>query len=163
MTILAERDLTDAEREAVADEPRPGFVRGFTDPIPQHATDVLIACELRDALDAAGKDELMNLIGNAAHAVRVGPETHWKQRGGIHSEPLVRLLAFRAWGDRDRKWFEPTTNERCPSGYWQYRCRLPAGQRRARNHRRRHDSVSLAERTVTPSLTAPLHTPQLPC
>lgn len=26
------------------------------------------------------------------------------QRGGIHSDPLVRLLAFRAWGDRDRAW-----------------------------------------------------------
>jgi hypothetical protein len=27
-----------------------------------------------------------------------------EQRGGIHSDPLVRLLAFRAWGDRDRSW-----------------------------------------------------------
>jgi hypothetical protein len=29
-----------------------------------------------------------------------------RQRGGIDSDPLVRLLAFRAWGDRDRYWFE---------------------------------------------------------
>ena len=29
-----------------------------------------------------------------------------RQRGGIASDPLVRLLAFRAWGDRDRHWFE---------------------------------------------------------
>ncbi len=28
------------------------------------------------------------------------------QRGGIDSDPLVRLLAYRAWGDRDRQWFE---------------------------------------------------------
>ncbi|HSS01741.1 MAG TPA: hypothetical protein VLM79_32010 [Kofleriaceae bacterium] len=28
------------------------------------------------------------------------------QRGGIDSDPLVRLLAFRAWGHRDRRWFE---------------------------------------------------------
>ncbi len=26
------------------------------------------------------------------------------QRGGIHSDPLVRLLAFRAWGERERAW-----------------------------------------------------------
>lgn len=26
------------------------------------------------------------------------------QRGGIHSDPLIRLLACRAWGDRDRRW-----------------------------------------------------------
>ena len=30
----------------------------------------------------------------------------WYQRGGIDSDPLVRLLAWRAWGDRDRQWFE---------------------------------------------------------
>jgi hypothetical protein len=29
-----------------------------------------------------------------------------QQRGGIDSDPLVRLLAWRAWGDRDRQWFE---------------------------------------------------------
>jgi hypothetical protein len=28
------------------------------------------------------------------------------QRGGIDSDPMVRLLAYRAWGDRDRRWFE---------------------------------------------------------
>jgi hypothetical protein len=27
------------------------------------------------------------------------------QRGGIDSDPLVRLLAYRAWRDRDRRWF----------------------------------------------------------
>jgi hypothetical protein len=26
------------------------------------------------------------------------------QRGGIHSDPLVRLLAFRVWGERDQIW-----------------------------------------------------------
>jgi hypothetical protein len=26
------------------------------------------------------------------------------QRGGIHSEPAIRLLAFRRWGNRDRHW-----------------------------------------------------------
>lgn len=29
-----------------------------------------------------------------------------RQRGGIASDPLVRLLAFRTWGDRDQRWFE---------------------------------------------------------
>lgn len=28
------------------------------------------------------------------------------QRGGIDSDPIVRLLAYRAWGNRDRQWFE---------------------------------------------------------
>jgi hypothetical protein len=26
------------------------------------------------------------------------------QRNGIHSDPLIRVLAYRVWGERDRKW-----------------------------------------------------------
>ena len=63
MGPLDELRLTDAEREAVADKPRPG--------------------------------------------VRyVGVGGHVEQRGGIHSDPLVRLLAYRKWANRDRAWFE---------------------------------------------------------
>ena len=32
--------------------------------------------------------------------------TATRQRGGIDSDPMVRVLAYRAWKDRDRGWFE---------------------------------------------------------
>ncbi|MEJ7601256.1 MAG: hypothetical protein WKG01_25350 [Kofleriaceae bacterium] len=118
MSILAERQLTDAERDAVADHERPGvwIEVHFDDPISphdgrtlsQHATDLLIVNEvLRREPDHA--DELRPFLPPRgvpmSWLITLGDGvTATQQRGGIHSDPLVRLLAYRTWGDRDRTW-----------------------------------------------------------
>lgn len=123
MTLLVERDLTPQEREAVADEPRAGVwvetdaptyphEAGDGRELTQDQTDCLIVTELGLATDEPF-NEFVALVDPwvrpvylaSANPVRMHDAR--QQRGGIHSEPLVRLLAFRAWGDRDRKWFEP--------------------------------------------------------
>ena len=43
---------------------------------------------------------------DAPCAALIGEVCATRQRGGIDSDPMVRLLAYRAWGDRDRTWFE---------------------------------------------------------
>jgi hypothetical protein len=86
--------------------------------LSQEATDTLIARELflaaiklpagderRDVLAIIGQPRAVALVmdDSRRHAL--------VQRGGIHSDPLVRLLAFRAWGDRDRRFFELRRDE----------------------------------------------------
>ncbi|HEX4416524.1 MAG TPA: hypothetical protein VH165_01435 [Kofleriaceae bacterium] len=115
-SLLVARDLTPGERAAQDDEPRPGMwadePRTDLRPLTQDETDALVRSELRrrcprderatlvdmlggqDALSAA----LRNASGGAPHA--------GLQRGGIDSDPVVRMLAYRAWGDRDRRWYE---------------------------------------------------------
>jgi hypothetical protein len=118
VAALAEeaRDLLAAEREAIADEPRPGVWRqsvGLFEPgakvpgddraLTQDQTDCLIACELERRHDVHH-----SLLATWRRSVQMtldrGGCTAREQRGGIHSDPLVRLLAYRAWGDRDRRW-----------------------------------------------------------
>jgi hypothetical protein len=124
VSILDERELTDAERAAIADEPRPGVWIQDADPLrgrhfvgdgrlfSQDNTDCLIARELEwsHRVDHA-------LLTPWRRTVQVEWDAHLKkprsapaeqQRGGIHSDPLVRLLAFRAWGDRDRAFLDDT-------------------------------------------------------
>lgn len=130
MSLLDERDLTAAERAAIADEPRPGvWIEEHDTPadlvgdvlvqrlgdgrtLTQHETDLLVVRELwndaphasaqqdalRPAVVAWLKPSMVRLTGDerVAH----------QQRGGIHSDQLVRLLAYRAWGERDRQWFD---------------------------------------------------------
>jgi len=131
-SILAERDLTDDERAAVADAERPGVwvedhetpemdpltygpsqtaLRGDGRVLSQEQTDALIVQGLYDHVAwTTSTRELRNAVGNpplsALLQMRLGSEVVLarQQRGGIHSDPLVRLLAYRAWGDRDRKW-----------------------------------------------------------
>lgn len=145
MSILAERELTDEERAAIADEPRPGVwieedrifatinnqniisqrtgraippirpsfdVRGDGRVLTQDEADQLIATELYFTTAAPGFDpsnaELLDIVGEPMDVVimDVPVRSARQQRGGIHSDPLVRLLAFRAWGERDRRWFD---------------------------------------------------------
>jgi hypothetical protein len=121
MSILDERELTDVERAAIADEPRPGIwmqdyscslarFAGDGRALSQHETDCLIAREL-EADHHIDRD----VIAPWRRTVQVEWQDGRKpnptapaeqQRGGIHSDPLVRLLAFRAWGDRDRALFD---------------------------------------------------------
>lgn len=131
MTLLDSRDIAPEERAAVADEPRPGvwvqeeivkdvLVNRYGDrleteigrrqigdgrALDQHQTDQAIVFEL---MSLAGDDlELIKEVAGGLRPFALNDRTVTEQRGGIHSDPLVRLLAFRAWGDRDRAWFEP--------------------------------------------------------
>lgn len=125
--LLDERELSADERAAIADEARPGVWlyasgnthRGDGRALDQENTDAAIEIEMRfvfmrqhaeriaisgvlprfrrpvimvEQADGSGERAVMNL-------------EMLTQRGGIHSDPLVRLLAYRAWGERDRRWF----------------------------------------------------------
>jgi hypothetical protein len=120
--------LLEAERAAIADPERPGS--WFGEPgadgrmLTQEATDMLIRDELwrevAPTTSPAEREELLGILGapqvvllpSPLQASGADPELTDRfhvanvQRGGIDSDPLVRLLAFRAWGHRDRRWFE---------------------------------------------------------
>lgn len=102
VSLLDERELTDEERAAVADEPRPGVNHRSGIAYSQDDTDELIYWEL---CEHASEESLVILkeAWSPQFQTFTNGEYYW-QRGGIHSDPLVRLLAFRAWGDRDREW-----------------------------------------------------------
>lgn len=125
MKLLDERDLTAEERASVADEPRPGIVLrrssrrgpdGYTllPPVEivltQQDTNALIETELANHAgnSVAVRDDMLRLFAKPPTQVVVGepPAAASEQRGGIHEDPVVRLLAFRAFGDRDRDWFD---------------------------------------------------------
>ncbi len=132
VSLLDERPLSPDERAAIADEARPGvwieeelrrdevnspreearyatIRRGDGRPLDQAQTDQLIVLELMRAM-SEWRPMIRELLAPGQIAptwqVNVAGATAEAQRGGIHSDPLVRLLAFRAWGDRDRRWFE---------------------------------------------------------
>lgn len=100
-----------AERLYLDDEPRPGSWFGDTGAdgrmLTQRETDLLVRAELlhvslvsTEWKDVLGTGLRIRLQGDN-ETVGAG-----QQRGGIDSDPLVRLLAFRVWRDRDRSWFE---------------------------------------------------------
>jgi hypothetical protein len=115
---ILDRDPTPEDLEAKLDQPRPGVWAGEDGAdlraLTQDQTDILIRHELiwrgaeageRDAVARmcgySSSDENRRLMGAADLDARA-----MHQRGGIDSDPLVRVLARRAWGDRDRQWFE---------------------------------------------------------
>lgn len=100
-------------------------------PLTQEQTDQLIALELRDVYNDFPHGDVFKLtehykpapLSLTARIIRPEPEMRYvppedrrlspsftfartahRQRNGIHSEPVIRLLAFRAWGNRDREW-----------------------------------------------------------
>lgn len=126
---ILDRHPTDAERDALNDEPRPGvwiqqlpnteIGPGDGRELTQSETDALIACEIRSGmagkLNVAEYDDLIGILQRfAPQGGMLTMERHdtadidqrmaYQQRGGIHSFPLLRLLAFRLWGERDRAW-----------------------------------------------------------
>ncbi len=118
-SLLAPTGNEAAERAAIADEPRPGTLLGGEDlddsvrrTFTQDETDGLIRSELVARASPSDRDEMLGICGEPRALVLLStqhPALHVApvmQRGGIDSDPLVRLLAFRAWGDRDRRWFE---------------------------------------------------------
>jgi hypothetical protein len=118
----------DAERAAMEETERPGTWFGDDGAdgrwLTQEQTDMLVRAELwRHAvrhvtgLPDALNEELRGIIGELrmlelstetgdGYSVRRRSRRASQQRGGIDSDPLVRLLAWRAWGDRDRFWLQ---------------------------------------------------------
>jgi len=118
MTLLDARELTAEERAAVADEPRPGVwidAKNWANDgrvLSQEDTDVAIVTELWAS--TAGNARAHEALRDAVHPWL--DDSTYTQRGGIHSDPLVRLLAYRAWGERDRRWTKRDTARTIASG-----------------------------------------------
>ncbi|HEU4728474.1 MAG TPA: hypothetical protein VFT22_11305 [Kofleriaceae bacterium] len=111
--LFPARDLTSEERAAHDEDPRPGSCftprTGVSRRVSQSDTDLLIRVELWSRAPASARamfEELMGIPRWRPGAITdpMVPTTY--QRGGIDSDPFVRLLAYRAWGNRDRGWFE---------------------------------------------------------
>lgn len=119
---LLNRDDDEPERaEIEAMEPRPGYVfQGQVhdeihyERLNQQYTDALIVRELQD--HHVPDDELDDFERLAGHFLGNKTINHrWGSRsqiGGVHSDPFVRLLAFRAWGRRDLDWQLPIRKRR---------------------------------------------------
>jgi hypothetical protein len=121
---LLDRDPAPEDLEAERDQPRPGVWAGEPGAdlraLTQDETDALIRQELCElAKDDRRPDEYIAMLAACGGSLRlvitgaryergqvVGAEEAHTQRGGIDSDPLVRVLARRAWRDRDRQWFE---------------------------------------------------------
>ena len=105
---LLDRDPTPEDLEAERDQPRPGVWAGEPGAdlraLTQDETDLLIRAELVLTSPRDGREQLIRACGGI-DSIPV-PVRRSCQRGGIDSDPLVRVLARRAWGDRDRQWFE---------------------------------------------------------
>jgi hypothetical protein len=96
-------------------------VRGDGRLLSQDDTDGAIATELllvisttraervamRQALGVFRKPEILVEQADGSGSRTVSLYEMIQQRGGIHSDPIVRLLAYRSWGDRDRRWQPP--------------------------------------------------------
>lgn len=119
MTILDERPLSTDERRAVADEPRPGVwlegsgvaTHGDGRALTQHETDQLIGAELARVFEGTPEStEARRILGHAPLPMLADMQYPRGQRGGVHSDQLVRLVAFRVWGARDRAWRKRETS-----------------------------------------------------
>ncbi|MEO7731475.1 MAG: hypothetical protein ABIY55_10915 [Kofleriaceae bacterium] len=117
-------DTVERDREAEREEPRAGVWGGEIDSdllrLTQDQTDLLIRSELLALARASERAELLRAFGEPEGGWRGGINVPWSgcsastvaetrtasvQRGGLDADPLVRVLAARAWGDRDRRWF----------------------------------------------------------
>lgn len=118
MTSLLDRAPTPEDLEAERETPRSGLWAGENGAdlrkLTQEETDLLIRHELWVMAKTEEGDAVLAACGGSAEVLlgvtldRDGPiPVHAsRQRGGIDSDPLVRILARRTWGDRDRRWFE---------------------------------------------------------
>lgn len=113
-SLFTTRDLTPEERAVHDEDPRPGVWAGQLHwgacALTQEQSDTLLRAELIACVSSKDRAEFARLVHEPI-VVRLG-QSHSRvavahiQRGGIDSDPLIRLLAYRAWGDRDRRWFE---------------------------------------------------------
>ncbi len=115
--LLEPTGNTEGERLAHDADPRPGSWLGDGRMLTQAETDTLICTELwRDVPLAEVHDlTIRSVLGEPRFIIMCSPRPNggndWvdrarAQRGGLHSDPLLRLLTFRAWGARDQRWFE---------------------------------------------------------
>jgi len=110
---------TEEERAAVRDVARPGTWFGDVGAdgrsLTQVDTDLLVRCELwmshpaskifdAGESDSAPANRNFRLALGTCGPRMYGENFALKQRGGVDSDPLVRLLAWRTWGTRDRDW-----------------------------------------------------------
>lgn len=113
---LLDRPSTPEDFEAEREAPRSGLWAGEPGAdlrrLTQDQTDALIRYELyryayvgelADIVSACGGQPGMLLLEGVPEGAIQRAAI---QRGGIDSDPLVRILARRAWGDRDRQWFD---------------------------------------------------------
>jgi hypothetical protein len=117
VSLLEPCELAPDDLDAHADAPRPGtwFGEDCADgrALSQQGTDLLIVAELLARAAEVDRPELLRLAGTP-HPIPMilgeGVESlvafGHVQRGGIHSDPRVRVLAVRCWGQRDRRWPE---------------------------------------------------------
>ena len=133
--LLAARVMSPEEHVAHDEDPRPGVWAGEyaadLRTLTQEETNTLVRYELWIGAPREDKLELERALGKP-DGVWVGKvdgldRRAWEQRGGIDSDPLSRLLAYRAWGDRDRKWFEPRGYYRGLRGLYEGRNEIDAG------------------------------------
>jgi len=111
---LLDRDPTPDDRDAERDPPRPGVWAGERGadfrPLTQDQTDRLIRLELIRTCHPDDTAHVIAACGGDADSLQLDrtdpPRGMSTQRGGIDSDPLIRVLARRAWADRDRQWFE---------------------------------------------------------
>lgn len=115
---LLDREPTPEDVEAEREAARPGVWSGEPGAdlrkLTQDETDAQIRAELIASVSFDERGEVARACGVPVDYRRVDlPVTGspsllhaYVQRGGIDSDPLVRILARRAWGDRDRQWFE---------------------------------------------------------
>lgn len=115
---LLDRDPSPQDIEAERDQPRPGVWAGEAGAglraLTQDETDALIRAELVFAAGFGHSAEVAKAcgfrnIGDVKLLMFGTPPDRCAariQRGGIDSDPLVRVIARRAWGERDRRWFE---------------------------------------------------------
>ena len=111
--------FTEADHAVARDEQaRPGawfqekdYPRGDGRPLSQHETNLLIVSELSRRLEPHDAALLQTHIerqqvglDEQQHGALAIYREATAQRGGIHDDELVRLLAFGVWGDRDRQW-----------------------------------------------------------
>lgn len=114
-TTSAPRSASAGSDEVYRDAARPGVWAGEDDAdlraLTQDQTDALIRGELIRSAPAAERAALVRAYGEPrevavpASSPAGTTATCHVQRGGLDSDPRVRTLARRAWGDRDARWF----------------------------------------------------------
>lgn len=97
--LLASRTFTDEERTVHDAAPRPGWCWHLLRRLSQDETDVRIRRLLLALAQPEDRDELARLVGPIP-SPGLGERTAM-QHGGLDSDPLIRVLALRAWGRRD--------------------------------------------------------------
>lgn len=98
---------------------RDGRSLGDLRKLNQSETDSLIVMELRARCLPSELEDLKRLwptLIEVVHYLENKNAPWWfeEQRGGIHSDPLIRVLAFRTWGRRDIQWTPPPVVANAP-------------------------------------------------